>query len=110
MIYLASPYTSELPEEREQRYHAVKAALADLILGGKVVFSPIVHGHHVAIDHKLPKDYDFWQKQCLGMLAKSRKLVVLTLPGWHKSRGVQDEIEFAKKISIPISYLSPTEG
>ena len=44
------------------------------------------------------------------MLSKSDALVVLTLPGWAESSGVQSEIFFAEERDIPISYQTPNQN
>ena len=34
-------------------------------------------------------------------------MVVLTVPGWSTSEGVAAEIEYAKKVNMPIAYIDP---
>lgn len=54
-------------------------------------------------------DWLFWRRVDTEYLRVSRKLVVLMLPGWEVSVGVQAEIKLAKSMDLPIVYLDPTE-
>ena len=106
MIYLASPYTHEDPNIRLARFFAAQDATAALIASGKLVFSPIVYTHAIALKYNLPHTIDFWQSFCLGMLKKADMLFVLCLPDWQSSRGILTEIEFADMHNIHIKYLT----
>ena len=103
-LYLASPYTSPYPEVRNARVKLASAIAARLMERGYVVFSPITHGHSIA-EH-LPAEsahsHAFWMAQCLPMLADCDLLVVLPVDGWRESRGVAEELAFARLHDIPI--------
>jgi hypothetical protein len=73
------------------------------------IYSPIVHCHALAIEHDLPKDFQFWQDYNFSILAKASQLWVLTLDGWDVSKGVLAEIELANMLSIPIERVHLTE-
>lgn len=94
MIYLASPYSHHNPARRRMRFEAVRAAAAQLMLRGLVIYSPIVHGHAIAEAHELPTDFEFWRRHCLDMLSLAGDLYVLKLNGWDQSIGVRGEIEW----------------
>lgn len=104
MLYLASPYTSEDQDEQRMRYHQACRAAAKLMEQGHVVFSPIAHSHGIArfIENH---DHNFWMEQDLPFLEHADRLIVLTLPGWEKSRGIKQEIALAKAKDIPIEYM-----
>lgn len=106
MIYLASPYSHPDPFERTHRWSQALDATAELMRQRKIVYSPIVHCHHLAVIHALPSDWAFWRHYCLGMLKRANRLLVLTLDGWTDSTGVQAEIEFAKKRRLPIETIN----
>ena len=55
MIYLCSPYAHPDPAVREQRFDAACVTTAKLLLGGDLVYSPVVHGHPL-VRHGLPTD------------------------------------------------------
>ena len=106
MIYVAGPYTSEDWDVLVKRYRAHEMYTASLIRMKLVAYSPIVHGHEMAINYKLPKIYEFWQNHCLGMLSKADIMHVLKLEGWEESQGTKDEIAFANEHKIPVYYIN----
>lgn len=97
MIYLASPYTADDPDLVEARYQAVAKETARLLTLGLIVYSPIVHCHHLAKEYNLPTTFDFWQDYNMGMLSAAQSLWVFTTMGWQESKGVQSEIAFAQR-------------
>jgi hypothetical protein len=107
LIYVACPYGHPDKEIVEHRMSVVTEYLAKLSYEGKIAFSPLLM--HYCLDKKfaLPKDYEFWRLHSLTLLSKSDILHVLGLPGWNQSVGVLNEIEFAKKNSLPIDYINP---
>ncbi len=108
MIYLASPYSHEDPDVREERFEAVCAVAGDLMAQNIVVFSPIAHTHPVAEHSDLDcLDADFWLKFDREFILRSDVLYVLMLDGWKESYGVNWEINFAKENNIPVGYLDP---
>lgn len=106
-VYLGCPYSHNTPAVRQARVDLASQAAALAMLHGVAVFSPITHGHAVA-DH-LPgiaaQSHSFWMDQCLPMLQKSKALWVLPLKGWRQSRGLQEEIHYAKAHAIPIVLI-----
>lgn len=108
-IYLASPYTPHNGESMESRVKAVTEATARLIIRtGCSIFSPIVHSHYVAnhLPDDLRLDHEFWMRQDLGILAHANQLWILMLDGWHLSKGIQRETDYALEQRIPIRYVS----
>lgn len=110
MIYLASPYTHDDSEVREARYRAVSRVTVDLIKQGKFVYSPIAHSHPLLQFSNLPLEYDYWQKLCEDAIACCDYLIVLKLPGWETSKGVQAEIKFATEMNMLIEYMEYHDG
>jgi len=104
MIYIASPYSHPDKAVMQTRYEQVKSVAAEMMREGLPIYSPIVHGHDIAVSHDLPTDWEFWKKQCLAMLRKADSMTVITLPGWIESKGVLCEIEFCNNCGIPINY------
>jgi len=106
MIYLASPYSHAGQVVREERYRAACRATARLLRDGRLVFSPIVHGHPLTA-YGLPGDWEFWQQYALWHLERCDELVVLTLDGWRQSLGVQSEIRHAGELGKPVRRMAP---
>lgn len=97
MIYLASPYSHPEPAVRQRRYEQTMAAQAYLLRRGEHVYSPIVACHPMALAHDLPTDAEWWAEYNLDMLKRCSDVYVLCLFGWEDSKGVAQEIEWAKQ-------------
>lgn len=106
--YLGCPY-SGTPAEREDRYRQAEWACAILLKQGRWIYSPIVHCHVLAQRYDLPHEFEFWMHYDHAMLAASRGLLVLQLPGWEESRGLKSEIGYARNRNLPVIMLDPKE-
>ena len=105
MIYLASPYSHKDKDVQNLRAHQVSKMAARLMREGYHIFSPVAHGVQLA-QHGLPHGYEeFWKPYCIDMLKRCDRLVVLILRDWHLSVGVMDEIAYAVKNGIPVSFV-----
>jgi hypothetical protein len=107
LVYLACPYSDPDPSVREARFHASNRAAAGLMAQGVMVFASISHSHPIAIDGDLPKGWDFWERYDRAMLSCCCRVIVLCLPGWRESTGVQAEIKIAEEMGIPVEYIEP---
>lgn len=116
MIYLASLYSngastdSDLHKEvRQLRYEYTLKRLAEFMLEGNFVFSPIVHCHEAANKYGLPKDYEFYKNNDRHFVGLSEEVWVLMmeddLGSWEFSHGMQDEIKYALDNNIPVKYI-----
>jgi len=103
VIYLACPYSHPDPAVRDQRYLAACRATVSLLLAGKTVFSPIVHGHPL-VQLGLSSAWQFWSRHDQWHLSRCDQVLVLPVDGWKESQGVQAEIELAQRLEIPVSY------
>lgn len=110
LIYLASPYSHKDPEIRKQRYEKVLQMTAKMILKwGLIVYSPIVHNHHIACIHlERTEDFafDFWKKYDHKIISRCDELWVYELDGWKESYGVKAEMEFATSLSMKIRFVN----
>lgn len=113
-IYVASPYSVTFPlseqlaaKLRKRRFEAVCKYTANLMKQGELVFCPIAHSHPIEV-LGMPGEVnngDFWLKQDFAILQFCKELRVLCLEGWEKSEGIRREIEFAKELNIPVTYV-----
>lgn len=85
MIYVASPYSSPIPELVESRYSQVCEFVDKLILDGHIVFSPIVYCHPIAKRTGGGTDALTWMRFNMSILRRADALFLLQLPGWEKS-------------------------
>lgn len=106
IFYIATPY-SQYAQGREQAWRDACAAAATLIKRGLFVFSPVAHSHPIAefgdID---PLCHKTWMPLDLAMLDECAGLVVVMMPGWRESIGVQREIAHAIETDKSVCYLS----
>ena len=103
LIYLASPYTARSAALRQWRFRAAAWYASQLMRAGRLVFSPIAHGHPIT-EYGVPGDWEYWGRHSTVMLGLSRKMVVLKLNGWRESAGVGAEIEIAMAAGLPIEW------
>lgn len=108
-VYLASPYTAPSAQIMHERYAAAASFVARRleIEPEHTVYSPIVHYHPIALQHSLPKSFDFWMKHNYNMIDRADELWVLQLQDWEESRGVNAEIQYTEKQNKPIVYWNP---
>ena len=74
---------------------------------GHAIYSPISSWHTIACKFGMPKTFEFWERLNLSFLVQCKKLIVVMLPGWKESVGLQGEIEFAENMGMDIEYLDP---
>jgi hypothetical protein len=111
LIYLASPYNHAKASMRAVRYQAVLTATADLMRAGRIVYSPIVHNHPIAIsDEGLPRDWEYWKQFDEVILSRCDRLWILTIDGWRESVGIKGEIEIAQNLQLPIELVNWSSG
>jgi hypothetical protein len=110
-VYLASPYSRlAATVGLDEATRVVALAAGSLMSEGCVVFSPIVHGHHVSEAYGLDKlDHVFWMGQCYPIAPNAAVCVVLMFEGWRESEGVSAEVELFKRIGRPVIYVEPHE-
>ncbi len=106
--YLGLPYTDDDPLIENWRADISDRVAADLFLSeGRIIFAPISAWHHIARKYKLPGTFEYWLELDEEFIKISKKLLIIMLPGWEESNGVNGEIELAHKYNIPIEYIDP---
>ena len=111
VVYLAAPLSH--PEERivELRAAAVKAYAKRLITEGRIVFCPVVYSWEMqqAGRDGMPaaEPVGSWYEFDLHFLRKADAVVVLELPGWAESVGVQLELARAAEWGLPVRMSGP---
>ena len=107
-VYLAAPYSSDSASVRGWRAGAAGKVAMELILRGHLVYSPISHGHALALQAgcSAPADFAFWRAHCLSFVRLwAELLAVLQLRGWEESAGVKAEIAEARRLGLPVVML-----
>lgn len=104
IAYLAAPYSHPDPEVKRWRLETVRQTCCELFKRGIWVFSPLTH--NMTIDaYGINGNWQQWGEFDLEMLSRCDKLIILKLPGWEESKGVQDEINHAQKLGLPIEGI-----
>jgi hypothetical protein len=105
MIYLASPYAHVDPVVRQRRFENACRAAAATLRRDHWVFSPIAHSHCIEV-HGDGVDAAFdWLTYDRWFLDRCSYLWVLTLDGWEESKGVAQEIRWARELGIAVRYV-----
>ena len=98
--YLASPYTTNSPSASADYAEAARQAGENLRKKGYTVYCPLLAGSH-------PIPYG-WYHYDLGHLRDCKAgLLILTLPRWEKSYGIQMEVAATIALERPVTMLSP---
>ncbi len=118
LIYLASPYSHKDANVITKRVLEVQDATARLIEAGHLIFSPIVHSHHIADQvsfipvHDESTDFsqgNTWLDYDKAMIDKANELWILRLPGHTTSKGVHAELYHALDRGKPVKYINYPE-
>ena len=109
LIYVACPYTHQDPKIVQLRY-AVSAQVArQLFKEGLMVFAASMHNSLIAAMSGVGDQFSKWVEFNHLMIERVDKLIVVTMEGWEQSRGVQDQIDYAKKLGKHIEMIAPPE-
>lgn len=109
IIYLASPCSHPDADVREERFQAVCREAAKIMESGQMVFSPMAHGHPIALYGDLPSDWEYWAKYDRKLIEFCSELWVLMIDGWKESKGVINEIKIAMDLGKRVWYHMPGE-
>lgn len=105
VVYLATPYSgyrAGFPAAADQ---AAKIAALLAPAMDAAVFSPIVHGHQLAVHSERGSDETLYQRLNEAMLVYADVLVVAHMDGWGDSVGVAQEIMYFQEAGKPIFDL-----
>lgn len=108
LYYVASPYTSSDPAIAKERCQlAVKAAKVITRLG-YAAFVPIAYNAPWSgdPDYQVDTTWQFWESIDLPFLDRCAALILLEIPGWEKSTGVNAELDYCKEMGIPVMSFS----
>ena len=106
MIYLAQPYWHVGEDIRNERAEIAADVTTALINRGFVVFSPIVYGTTIkeniyfeGLENKEWVDLD------IKILSKCKLVLILALPGWTKSKGLERELQLTQASNTPHLFI-----
>lgn len=112
VVFLGGPYWHEDPEVRSWRAVQYSKAVAAIVTGpsgeSTMVYSPVAYGH--AIDGYFDDrgvSESYWRRHGIAMLRRSDQLWILKLEGWEESRGLEAELDVARRSNMEITYIEP---
>jgi Domain of unknown function (DUF1937) len=110
LLYLASPY-SKYPTGIDQAFKDISKIAAAFIRAKVKIYCPIAHTHPIAIHGDLdPFDHEVWMAVDEPLLKICDGLVIVMLPGWQKSDGINIELNHALQTNKPIFYYDHKTG
>jgi len=108
VIYLAIPIKHNNPEIEGARIECANRIAALFHDRGIPVFSPASHGGAFARHGSNGRGWDYWKKIDLPILTLCcSKMLIVKIPGWQESRGIQVERAAAMEVGIPIVEIMP---
>lgn len=111
LYYLAGPQLGTLDEEALRGEMCLKIA-AEFVKQGIHVFSPIVYSKQIAAALNIPSLEERRKvvlEYLLTFLKLSKGLILVTMDGWKKSWGVNQELKFCQAYQIPVYLMNPEE-
>jgi hypothetical protein len=75
----------------------------------QMLYSPIVHYHHMAVAHKMPTNWEWWWKLNKEMLDHCTTILELRIDGWETSKGMQAEIKYAEETEMEHIIVIPSQ-
>jgi hypothetical protein len=109
--YLAGPHKGT-PEQEMYRVETSLKITTESLAQGIHIFSPIVYGKQIAEGLNFPSFEEGRGKMMaylLDFLKVSKGMILLTMEGWQKSWGVNQELIFCQQNNIPVYIMSPDQ-
>jgi hypothetical protein len=107
--YVATPYSKWPGGMNDAAAHAA-AISARLLSKGIYIYSPIAHSHAIALHSTLdPADHSIWLPLDEQFMETAFGLLVIDMPGWRDSYGVNEEIKWFRKHDKPVYLVSPED-
>lgn len=106
VVFVAAPYFDLDKKIIEQRVHLVSRYCTHLLSKKICVLSPIVFGSTILEHFVLPNDFSYWDNISYQYIDLSTEVHILMLNGWSHSRGIKNEMIYAKQNNKNIVYIS----
>lgn len=106
---MSTPYSS-FPGGYDAAFEEASKIAAKLLLNGVHVFCPIAHTHPISkLGQVDPTRYDIFMPLVEQFMTNAHGQIVMQMPGWDKSTGIQMEIDWFTVAGRPRVYLDPKE-
>jgi hypothetical protein len=105
VYYLASPFSDLDPVTEHIRYQDIVEVAYLLNQQGYVLIEPVNMGYPKYTNFKLRGDAKYWEVYNHTLLNKCDGIVVAKLDGYDTSKGVREEIFYARMKGLPIYFV-----
>ena len=106
MIFLSHPYRHDDPNVVEGRIEVARHVMCHFLNQSVWAESWMVNTHEAIQKGLLEDAYVYWEDMIEIQIQKASKIVILCLPGWIASSGVQGEIATARKHDVLLQYFT----
>jgi hypothetical protein len=110
LVYLAAPYSNAEDKDALMRQIMKTSGEYMMTRPGEHVVSPLFNHYSLSLVEGMGGDYAFWKNYSRDLLRHCDKVIVLMLKGWRDSTGVNDEIELADMLNIPMEFIIPSQA
>lgn len=106
LIYVASAYSDPDKNRVQLRMNKFSSVMAALIENRIHPVSPLLN-HYMdgIVKINFPLTWDWWEEYSRLLLSRCDHMVVIVGPGWENSTGVKGEMDLAKELNIPITFV-----
>ena len=104
LSYIAAPYSHKDKSVIELRMQTLLKADSDLTVRLRKVTVTPLSKHFILSFEDIPDDWGYWERYSKHLLDQCKEMIIIGIAGWDTSTGVAGEIEYARKLSIPV-YL-----
>lgn len=110
LVFLSAPYSGA--EDKDALMQQIMKVSGDYMVANPNhhVVSPLFNHYSLHLVPELGSDYTFWKDYSIHLLSHCDKFLLAQLPGWDRSEGVEDELNYAKSRSLPIEYYNLLEA
>ena len=107
LTYLSMPFSHPDPQVVAHRMETFWKAMAHWTSSGVCMVSPMALQPMLAICPEVGQDWAAWARYSETLLQACAHMMVLALPGWDASVGVQGELALAERLNIPVVFIRP---
>jgi hypothetical protein len=106
VYYLATPFSHQDKLVEYMRYREAVEIGYLLNLQGYTLIEPISMAFNKHMFYKLPGNAEYWKNINHNLIDVSYNVIVAKMDGWELSKGIKDEIAYAKATNKEVHYLT----
>lgn len=108
IVYIAGPYFGDGKKETIEK-NIREAEKYQIVLANNKIGFFCSHNHTEHFQEKAKASEEFYYELDFQFLTKCAD-AVLAIPGWEKSKGARQEVDWAEKNHLPIFYPTSTNN